>query len=649
MSQHPWKSKSYLLSLCLLVFGWLLLTACNFFSPFASSDSELSYEGLLVEGNQAINDQDFKRAAELFERAYRKNPKGSEAYLNHSKALLKLYGLSYNSMNDEFNQKRDSHRGVPYIDESTTLEGADSVYYPVATSVKNLEHIIRVARDTIFLGNRSYPLAPDGDTASDGKVGSDVALLDLGLLQSIKAMLAAVDLDSNRRLDHQCGIRICPSKEVQCLASAAYKKVCKDGLESEAIFFERFKIFTLKIDIDSISTDNLDPKSLSNNPNDINQFLDAMQGPIAGASFNLDSVNNSIENYDKSEIKMNEKLKDVVVNIKDLNNFLGYMRYNDGLDNDFDSYPTNNSKVKGPIMVWHDYDKDGYIRWDYTEILNSAWPKEAYNIGHPLHRLQHPELYQKYSVWVKDYPFIAQDTSKNSRLKQMRKKCHDIVDDMSASVINVPERTTLNILCDSVSSVLLPGTMPPARSDWLSGPYGVDEEIIDDRDNDYDGLKEEDSRNAIGMDDDDDALLDTTMIGTSPTPMQWTDENGNGCIDLDASATVDSGNPRKGCIGTLENRLERAKTSPSTLSDYAVQTSQDDIDDCLEDFGRLPANLQTLYNDVKEKACGYKHIYISTRPAGSEWTGGVFGVDEEIPDGIDNDGDGWADEDVRGN
>jgi len=79
---------------------------------------------------------------------------------------------------------------------------------------------------------------------------------------------------------------------------------------------------------------------------------------------------------------------------------------------------------------------------------------------------------------------------------------------------------------------------------------------------------------------------------------------------------------------------------------------------CLDDIANLPADYKAAaalespsaedFKDATILACQYKHIWKSgVPPPNSEWTSGVFGVDEEILDGIDNDGDGWIDEDVR--
>jgi len=61
----------------------------------------------------------------------------------------------------------------------------------------------------------------------------------------------------------------------------------------------------------------------------------------------------------------------------------------------------------------------------------------------------------------------------------------------------------------------------------------IDEEEIDDRDNDYDASRTR-TPASPGMDDDDDALLDKSMIGTDPAPMVWADNpaHANNCPDI---------------------------------------------------------------------------------------------------------------------
>lgn len=135
-----------------------VLNGCNLFAPIASDKtSDLDYQGLILRGNEAVNDGDYAEAVEIFARAKRKNPKGSEAYLFHSKAIMALYGLDYEGLNSEFESKRgDTARGLPFIDSTSTVESVDSVYHPVWQSVQNLNHILRGSRDTLWLNSRVF-------------------------------------------------------------------------------------------------------------------------------------------------------------------------------------------------------------------------------------------------------------------------------------------------------------------------------------------------------------------------------------------------------------------------------------------------------------------------------------------------------------
>ena len=254
--------------------------------------------------------------------------------------------------------------------------------------------------------------------------------------------------------------------------------------------------------------------------------------------------------------------------MQDLSNFLAYMRFNDQLDNDFDDQDSSGAGLR---VVWHDYDKNGGIRWDYDESAAmtgyTGTPRnaEGLNIGHPLHRMLHPQLYVRFSdeAWTKR--MIASDTSKNARKATMIKHCQD-----AARTLDVNGLVTPAVIADLVAqtcvtftSILKSTVRPPARSDWRRGTFGIDEEMIDDRDNDYDGLKDEDARNAAGMDDDDDAQLTIAMIGTEPAPMVWADAAGheNKCPDIDLDKPMQAAPlSRQFCIGSLEHRIYLAQT-----------------------------------------------------------------------------------------
>jgi hypothetical protein len=662
----------------LLTASAVWLSGCNLFQPLAAdADKDLTYRGLILKGNEAINNEEFAQAEAYFARAKAMNPKGSEAYLFHSKALVSLYKIDYNSLNDEFNRRRGKtvnglppKTGIPFLDSTTTLAGIDSTYYPIAQSVENLEHILRHKRDTVLIPG-GYRMLPDGDTAADGRVSEGVARLDLGLLQTIKGMLGPLDLDGDNHISAVCGHNICPTLDPACTAGAYYKSKCKDGPISEEKNFKNFKELTRSIDINNLDTKDVRARQVSSNPNDINDFLDKMQGPISASSYNLDSVTGAMNAHNESKLSGN--LTEIVSNVQDLSNFLGYMRFNDNLDNDFDD---QDSSGKGQRMVWHDYDKDGGIHFDYDDdaqyqafYYTGGRNGEGVNIGHPLHRHLHPSLYVKFtdSSWAKRR--ISRDTSKNSRKATMIKHCQDAAATMSPNTAQggIITQDTLNAIsaktCSTYTSILKSTVRPRARSDWQRGTFGIDEEEIDDRDNDYDGIKDEDARNAPGMDDDDDALLDKTMIGTDPAPMVWADDpaHANNCPDINIQdPLLPEPFARKFCIGSLEHRIYLAQHGGvDTLKHYYSKFLGElaGNKNCLEDYAKLPdaykaaARLDSPtdkdFQNAIDDACQFKHIWIAGIPPHSEWTSGIFGVDEEKPDGLDNDGDGWIDEDVK--
>jgi hypothetical protein len=112
---------------------------------------------------------------------------------------------------------------------------------------------------------------------------------------------------------------------------------------------------------------------------------------------------------------------------------------------------------------------------------------------------------------------------------------------------------------------------------------------------------------------------------------------------------------RQFCIGSLEHRIWLAQHggNDSLKFYYSRFPGEGPNRNCLEDFDKLPkaykdaVGIASSANVAVQDACLYKHIWKPARPADSEWTAGVFGLDEEFVDGIDNDGDGWIDEDRK--
>ena len=98
---------------------------------------------------------------------------------------------------------------------------------------------------------------PDGDTASDGYISEGVARLDLGLLEAVKAMLGPLDLDNDNHISRICGQNYCPNLDPTCMATPAYTSHCKDGITSEIIRFDNFKLLTRNLDINNLSSDDV--------------------------------------------------------------------------------------------------------------------------------------------------------------------------------------------------------------------------------------------------------------------------------------------------------------------------------------------------------------------------------------------------------
>jgi hypothetical protein len=82
--------------------------------------------------------------------------------------------------------------------------------------------------------------------------------------------------------------------------------------------------------------------------------------------------------------------------------------------------------------------------------------------------------------------------------------------------------------------------------------------------------------------------------------------------------------------------------NPPAFADTSKNCMDDYLNHINPDFRRLFAATQAEVN----VACRFKHIWHAPRPLNSEWTSGVYGVDEEKYDCVDNDGDGWIDEDL---
>ncbi|MGL1933765.1 MAG: hypothetical protein OCD01_02030 [Fibrobacterales bacterium] len=620
----------------LVCIALLCTTHCNFFEPLVETE-ESNYDNLLIKGNEAFSAGEYESASQYYVEAQKADPARSEAWVFHAKAVMRLYGLEYSTINDEIKRKSDGEAGLPFINkcDASNLDCIDSIFHPIALTVRNLEYV-----------------TGGTDTASRGMIGEEVVVLDVALLQGMASMLNPLDLDNNLHIDTICGYDICGPDVSGCSNNPAglvdYTTKCPYGAKSELKRYQSFRTLTEALNIDDLKSDAIEAKDISRNPNEINQFINDIALPAQSSRDNLEKVNTAINEHadDKS---LGEQLSDVTEIIDNLVSFVQYYKSNDTLDNDFD-YISENSPDS--IMIWHDFDGDNAIRYDYTDSLTdisgiTSFKSPMGSIGHPVHRYAHPDLYYTMEEYTAQLSAQTDSTTRYNRTNNMIDYCKSITRSLSG-ITNDLEDSIKDSTCTLISSTLKEGTTPPSQSDWIAGPFGIDEEILDNYDNDFDGIKNEDSRLAIGMDDDTDALF-TIHTPHTVIAMEWSDNNGNKCIDIDTTITAPSSNPRQFCIGTLEHRLYLAENASDSLDIYYIPFDLSEHPDfqteCIADV--LFFELSPLHSEETiALACTVGHHWALGQPESSEWTGGTFGIDEEKVDGIDNDGDGYIDEDV---
>jgi hypothetical protein len=228
-----------------------------------------------------------------------------------------------------------------------------------------------------------------------------------------------------------------------------------------------------------------------------------------------------------------------------------YFHYNDFMDNDSNYYNTNgNSKVDR--MIW--------IDWDFDKKIDMYAPTAPVHmhIGDSLFLL-------KFSKIDSVYRFIGDITDKTDKRYQYRGRY---------------------------------------TYEFIGGDWGVDEEIMDGKDNDLDGSIDDDTRIVSDTLDDDGDFFKRDL-----SPMVWRDS-----VIKDSRITINDPDTKNWDTVVV---LPEFKTLYSAIY--------------IQIYGKeLPAKLKR-----------YK-----VKPPKGEFVSGDYGLDEEWYDGVDNDGDGLIDEDV---
>jgi len=277
-------------------------------------------------------------------------------------------------------------------------------------------------------------------------------------------------------------------------------------------------------------------------------------------------------------------------------------------DNDSDSFDTD---ADGHLdrMIWIDWDQDGRI-----DINDQGGPDV--HIGDEASMFPNGKDPQK--------PYFGLDTTHYSLVDM-----YPFVD--TCNFILLPDGSR-HVFRSVVTKFIPPPTSTvrdtidkpafhryiyrgPYTYEFIFGDWGIDEEIMDGRDNDQDGLTDEDSR---GIDDTLDNDGDRFPAGGDREKMPamvWNDENSNFQIDWPCSDTV--------------RVLKKGK--------YLV----------LARFIQVKNAALGLFDPQRDTTALADTTILMHRCApGGEFVSGTSGEDEERYDGIDNDGDGLVDEDL---
>ncbi|MBD3419962.1 MAG: hypothetical protein GF398_07595 [Chitinivibrionales bacterium] len=329
-----------------------------------------------------------------------------------------------------------------------------------------------------------------------------------------------------------------------------------DRLDWDESMEERKTFRILTQDMQSLDDMELDSlRNLNKTPLDINPTIDLIYHSILQADTSYTNFNNELKRDDNLDTGMIADVGQMIGNFK---NILPYFYYDDYTDNDSDYYEVNGMAGQ-QRMVWIDWDGDKKI-----DLFAPGALQGHFHIGDSAHMRDSSQYY---------------------------------------SLTGFENDTGLDY----------------QRFHWtggwtyefIGGDWGVDEEIMDGKDNDGDGLTDEDTRIVADTADDDGDYYDSDPADRTPVrspaiplklyPMQW---------ESDTDAVID-------IAGTSWDTVQ---TSLSFLSRHAAATIT------------IPDSLPRYTGPIPDAA--------------GEFTGGDYGLDEEWYDGFDNDRDGLIDEDV---
>jgi hypothetical protein len=625
------------------IFFLCIILGCNFFSPFGPGVDENDVDQLILDGKALFGETRYEEAAGKFEKAYTKDASKSEAWYWHAKSVLRQYGVTAITVKQVI---EDSKGGLDYIPMVGTplditkgcqgitcpgdtcdttnydnpcvvqqlkdrLEELDNIYYPNFKAYQDLRHI---ATDPMVGGI--------GD-ATDGVYTYNMITYDYFLCATLVAIFQF--LDTKTRLPDSTIVE------------------GDDGHIKWDIPHE-WNAFNVvrRVNPNNVELRLSDVLDISSNPFDINaniaQSTDQLDGPAKGG---ISSFNHQINSVDAG----NEAVDSLQMTLNAMSIKMKYYFYADSQDNDFDWYDVNEDK-KFDKMVWRDFDRDKKFElaldptaWDTFLVYRGTVPNGGMRLD--ASETGHKGYWQRH-VLVSIGGYYDTTLSNEQTIRFPKNSLYEFFGDtkvldwrgnsIAFDTAYLPKQKYL----DSIARGYTVG-------EWISGDYGVDEELLDGKDNDLDGLSDEDTRNTMGIDDDND-FFDTENPGTRDT-MKWEDTKTYrglpGYIEIIYTDTIPNDTF---WIGSPRHRTDH----PEAYNEFYNLADDDDADKVDRCSTIVTRNLD-LFEIGDIQGCYRKPIFNLPRTSSNylipEWTGGDFGVDEDLKDNIDNDWDMITDED----
>jgi len=582
--------------------------SCNIFAPSSANREDYAerrgWEAVVLEGKIEMREGHWVTALRMFNYALDKSDSASsEALFYSGKCYLRMAGIDLTDVWDQINPNggvRDPN-AVPFLYKSTTRFLTDSLAAPFNIGGPDTAYTVS---DSVFLDRKNIYDAICKAIKSlefiyynPGKVDGIIVrkqyesdyLVEIG----VRSVLGLMDLNNNGVLDWADSLG----------ERAAFRIICSD-IPS----------------LDDMSFDSL--KAISTDPGDINAKLDELYATVLKADSSYSNFTSELRGA-KMDTSTTAGLGSMIGQFRDV---IPYFYYDDAKDNNGNYF--NTDSVWDPFtgdrvtatgrdnivdrMIWIDWDQDRHI-----DINGPAGPHM--HIGEDISMFPNGKDPSK--------PYFGLDTTLYTLVEMF-----PYVDSCNFMLLSDGSRYVYR---DVAYSKYVPPPSSRVRDtidapaygryiykgsythEFIFGDWGVDEEIMEGKDNTYDKLTDEDSR---AIDDTLDNDGDRSPAGGAREkmpPMVWEDRDQDFQIDWPCDDTV--------------RVLKIGKYLALARIIQAENTA-------LYPFPGDPRRDRTVLADST--------ILLHRCASGGEFVSGTAGEDEEWYDGIDNDGDGLIDEDV---